>query len=817
MPNQRINTLNKLMLLVAISFLLGLLYLVNFEDKNIAEKAQTHIGLNVPYPFPETSAVTALNGTGDNFLVAYKELGLRNSAGRTHSLVIDIADSNHLMVATATGGIWSSENRGLTWSVIDDFAPSLTVQNLVQDVNQSSNYYYSSYETFAGTTNDIRPGIFKSTDNGKSFKIIKESSNSNWSRVQRVLVSPIYPNTIYAIGSSREFGVGPKLYRSKNGGDDFEIVYQSVNNQGFNEFHLLSNGHVMLIDGTEVFRSESGDSASFVSSSTGLDDAGTYSRLRLSHCASKPNVVYALAVGGTIKVGVFKSTDGGSNWTYTGVLNSGVQTSAIGVKPDDPDFVLGGSVGLNVTTDGGQTWNGYQAAGVDYWSVNYDPHNPDVVFVTYDGGVARFDLNPFKPNPWDALTKLDSLLKNTQIHAGDFFPTSNSVVVGMQDIGTRASMEDGSHRGISGNDGSYCYVHQQDSTIVYASYQNGRILKKENLHIPFPQPGYKSAYLIQGQMDSNGDRNIDEGALFINPFWVNYADGNQLYFPTKKRLWRSRDAGENWEPVSNTFSDRNYSMKIEGSFSTNPNVYWSVNDTLYVLPKAKTGTKDDVFKLKAPYWIKHIRLAPDNDSIVYIVVSTSQSEAIYKSSNLFSDSVHWTAISRNGFPESLSINCVEVNPKNQLQMVAGTNKGIYTTQNGGQSWTKELCFPNVRVKSSKIRLSDGKLFFYTYGRGAWSAEFPSSTSSIPKQDNSLKPRITIWPNPATDILHVGLSRLNTGADFEIYDISGKKIQIHSSIETNPASIAVSELKPGWYVLRYQNDGNVLGTAKFYKR
>jgi hypothetical protein len=43
---------------------------------------------------------------------------------------------------------------------------------------------------------------------------------------------------------------------------------------------------------------------------------------------------------------------------------------------------------------------------------------------------------------------------------------------------------------------------------------------------------------------------VDEGALFIQPFWMNNADGEQLYYPTKRRLWRSVNGGSSWQPIS---------------------------------------------------------------------------------------------------------------------------------------------------------------------------------------------------------------------------------------------------------------------------
>lgn len=781
------------------------------HKSGIKEDERSGFAENIPFPEPESFEVFSLNSSSANRLVNYEEHNFSNSAGRTTCMVIDKTDSNHILVGTATGGLWRSRNRGVSWALVDDHAPTLNVRNLIQDYQNPGTYYYSAYENFSGELNDYRPAIFKSTDTGKTFQILKENSSTDWSYVFQISIDPSQANTLYAIGRKAGFGATHNLYRSFDGGNNFEIVYQSTVSTSLNNIHLLSNGKVFVVDDGKVYSSASGDSGTYSLSHNGMDEAGTYRNLTLTSCLNSPNRMYALAVGGTIKVGVFKSTDAGKNWSYTGPLNSGVYTSAIGVKHDDPDFVLAGSVGLNVTTDGGETWQSYQAAGVDYWSVNYDLNNPDIAFVTYDGGVARFELNPFRPNPWDAVTRMDSLLRNTQIHSGDFYPNSNSVLVGMQDIGTAARMENGTRYGAWGNDGSYCYVHNQDTSTVYVSYQNGRIMKKENLHVPPLQPGYFQTQFIMGDLDSNGDRNIDEGAHFIHPFWVNRMDGEQLYFPTKKRLWRSLDGGDNWRPISENFGLKNYSMRIAGTNAENPILYVSVNDTLYITPDAKIAEIGDEFKVAAPSWIRSMKVSPQSDSVVYILANESLEPKIYQSSNLFEGNVEWTLISLSDLPEGLSVNCMEVDPENENQIVVGTSKGLYTTVNRGLTWEKELCFPNVNVKSCKLRPKDGRLFFFTYGRGAWSAEFPEtqSNSIFDLERESLK--LVLWPNPASDKLHIGTDELNPDSKIEIYNLKGDVVLSQKGATQNPVHISVSGLSSGWYSVRQSS-----GTGKVYQ-
>jgi len=53
-------------------------------------------------------------------------------------------------------------------------------------------------------------------------------------------------------------------------------------------------------------------------------------------------------------------------------------------------------------------------------------------------------------------------------------------------------------------------------------------------------------------------------------------------------------------------------------------------------------------------------------------------------------------------------------------MVA-TDFGLYITEDGGTTWTKETKIPNVCIYNIKMRASDRKLFIFTHGRGVWVA------------------------------------------------------------------------------------------------
>lgn len=130
-----------------------------------------------------------------------------------------------------------------------------------------------------------------------------------------------------------------------------------------------------------------------------FDDAPTGSVGDIAVSPSNPNIIYVgtgeglhrpdLAVGD----GMFKSIDGGENWTHIG-LNDVQQVSRVIVHPTNPDIVfvagLGHPYGANEmrgvfkSIDGGNTWDKvlYLDHNTGATQVEFDPNNPDVLFAS---------------------------------------------------------------------------------------------------------------------------------------------------------------------------------------------------------------------------------------------------------------------------------------------------------------------------------------------------------------------------------------------------------------------------------------------------
>jgi len=83
-----------------------------------------------------------------------------------------------------------------------------------------------------------------------------------------------------------------------------------------------------------------------------------------------------------------------------------------------------------------------------------------------------------------------------------------------------------------------------------------------------------------------------------------------------------------------------------------------------------------------------------------------------------------------------------------------------------------------------------------------------STAPIIKEEKIIE--LNIFPNPASNILHVSISNFHDGEEvlLEIYNLIGV-LAVRKSIQTNRglniSSVELSDFKKGWYIIRLSSD------------
>lgn len=258
------------------------------------------------------------------------------------------------------GGVWKTTNAGATWNnVSDGFFGVGSIGSIdVSNSNPAIVYVGTGSEGLRSNVS-IGRGVYKSSDAGKSWKFM---GLRDAGQIGSIAVNPVNPDIAFAAALGNPFGRNTErgVYRTTDGGASWTRVL-------------------------------------FVSDSTGAVDV----ELQPGH----PDVIYAAMwrgerkpwtiISGGREGGIYKSTDGGDNWTR---LSAGLPTGLVGkanvaVTPANPNrvYVLieaapGG--GLYRSDDAGMsfipvdtTTKGLITRPFYYTNITADPRNDDVVYV----------------------------------------------------------------------------------------------------------------------------------------------------------------------------------------------------------------------------------------------------------------------------------------------------------------------------------------------------------------------------------------------------------------------------------------------------
>ncbi|MCB0737036.1 MAG: T9SS type A sorting domain-containing protein, partial [Bacteroidetes bacterium] len=445
----------------------------------------------------------------------------------------------------------------------------------------------------------------------------------------------------------------------------------------------------------------------------------------------------------------------------------------------------------------------------DYHAFIFHPTNTDLYYACNDGGIFEYSVST------NRYIDRNYGFNATQYFAGGFAPDSFGVVGGTQDNGTHYQAYGNKNLDhVWGGDGAFCHINQQNPDLVYVSSQNGVLGKNTSATT---NPGGFN-YGVYYALSSAGA--IDDGVWFVNPFEMNYLNGDDLYFVSKRRVWYSTDAGEYWAPLTN-YKANFYSIGIPNE--KYPSMIYAggqslllyrIDDPINAQPGDEVSLRVNTPSGMTEGFIANIKVHPRINGIIYLAMSNyskSNEPRVWKVEDADTDNPTWVDISGD-LPKNLPCNWVEIDPyRPDSVFYAATDFGLYTTTNGGKNWIKESRLPNVIVSQIRMRNDDRRLFIYTHGRGIWFADLQKVEDYYASTERAVNEEFSVYPNPTTDVLSLNYESL-VGKPYSIISIAnGQEVAKGTVIN----GINVSQLAVGNYVLRITEEGK-LRTAKFVK-
>lgn len=754
--------------------------------------------------YARNNALAARSLKSGGILQNLQELGPGNVGGRTRAFCIDTRDSARYLAAGISGGIWESSNSGFSWSPVQDDAANLSVTGLAQDPFNPNHWVYCSGEPAGNSAGIPGAGIFESWDDAQSFQLIPGTGAAPFLYAWRIAFSPTDSGTFFVATATGG------LWRTQNQGQQFEQVF---GNSNVTDLEFLPSGTALIgVHSQGVYRSFSGNSGSFDLVSSGLP--ANFRRVELALAATDTTMYYAILenTNGDDVLGVYRTTDAGGSWNLRGnPSNFGIRfyfpwyCLALQVDPQNSSKLLVGSVTSGYSTDGGQTWDELPNSHADYHGFTFLPGQNNVFIAFNDGGLYRYT---FQQVNTAYVQSLNEGYRVTQFYAGTYWPSGQTYIGGTQDNGTHQGQAlTGGTKKLFGGDGGFAFKHQQINNVGYVSWQNGHLLRSDNIHEQFPDFNY-----ILNGLDADFDDNVDENTWFISPLEGNPLDGDQLFFVTRFRAWMSISRGSLWFPITAPIANL-YAIGVTNELY--PSIYFGGTSKFYRVLDAYGSVAGDEDNLSGTIpstmsgkFMSCIKASPVDTHTLFIGFSTFSTGPMIWKVTQANQSPIWTDITGD-LPSGLPVNSIEVSPWNEQILFAATDYGLYYTTDGGQHWFAENQIPMVSIHQLRMR-SDGTLFVFSHGRGVFSGQLEAPVSGMQAATAS----VHVWPNPARDVLRV--TGIPVGTAYEIRDAMGRTVQ-QGKMTDSKSGIVVSHLPVGRYLISWPSMPKSHAATSFIKK
>ena len=309
--------------------------------------------------------------------IAWQLAGPTNIGGRCTSLVCDPANPDHLWIGSAGGGVWKSSDAGQHWKTAWRARTPLQIGALAIDPSNAQTLYAGTGEANLSADSYAGDGIYRSVNGGRSWKPWAMSARGLPRRVGSIAVDPFDGRHVLVggvgfgrVSSDNDFG---GLYASADGGATWKREsFISTANYWCHKivFDPSTRGTVFATftgpgARSGIWRSTDGG-ANWTQLKTGLPAPERIGRTAIALAPSNTRIVYAICAdagpGNDDGVlGVFRSANGGNTWTNIagnhfageGQMSYG---NAIAVHPADPNHVICGGVDLHLSLNAGAGW-----------------------------------------------------------------------------------------------------------------------------------------------------------------------------------------------------------------------------------------------------------------------------------------------------------------------------------------------------------------------------------------------------------------------------------------------------------------------------
>lgn len=484
--------------------------------------------------------------------------------GRSVAVAGVIGDPRTYYFGGVGGGIWKTDDAGTQWrNVSDGFVATASVGALAV-APSDPNVVYAGMGEHAprGVTTSHGDGVYRSTDAGKTWTHLGLTETR---AISRVIVHPDDPDHVYVAAQGAPYGPSEErgIYRSYDGGQNWEQLLFVNETSGASELSMDPTNPRILYAGfwdhqRDPWQVRSGGPGSGLWKSTDGGDNWTpinnglpelMGKTAVSVSGANPDRVFAM-IEAEPDGGVFRSDDAGASWTRVndtrGLRSRPWFYIEIFADPVDENTVYVLNAPFWRSIDGGRTFQSIRVGHGDTHDLWINPDdNSNLILADDGGGEVTFNGG----QSWSTLNNQPTA-QFYRVNADNQYPywvyggqqDNSSVAIKSRDLD--GSIGPADFRPSAGCESAYLAFDPDNPRYQYGGCYLGQITERDEA------TGLSRNVQVRPGMPASVEpRNMKYRFNWNAPIVVSPFDASVIYHGSN-HLLRSNDRGNSWEEIS---------------------------------------------------------------------------------------------------------------------------------------------------------------------------------------------------------------------------------------------------------------------------
>ena len=742
------------------------------------------------------------------------------------------------------GGVWKTTDYGVSWdNLSDDFFETGSI-GAMRVVQSNPDVVYVGTGSDGLRSNVIAgKGVYKSTDAGKTWEHV---GLKNVGQIGAIEIHPDNPDVLFvaAIGQAFQPNEDRGLYKTEDGGRSWNkvlyhsdtvgavdvefapgnpnIVYASLWRAERKPWTIISGG----FQSGGIYKSTDGGKT-WNKKSNGLPK-GLIGKIDLAVTAADPQRLYAIVEAPKKEGGLYRSDDQGETFSQISdkkeLVNRPFYYTNLDANPKNADMLISNANSAMISQDAGKTWTKIKVPHGDNHDVWINPNDTSIWIQSNDGG-ANVTTNSGKT--WSSQYN-QSTAELYQIEVDDQYPYW--LYAGQQDNTTISvpSLPAYGHPG--GGKGFWMAVGGCETGPAVPKPGNPDIVYsdcKGRFGVYNKRTGQEKQYYVGAtNMYGHNPGNLKFRFQRVSPIHVSKHNPDVVYH-TSQYVHKTIDDGVNWEIISPDLTAFEADKQVvPGTPITRDVTGEEYYSTIYAIRESPlkegliwVGANDGpvhVTQNGGENWEKVtpdmpsggrvdcVEPSPHKEGKAYAAILRYQlgdwKPYIFKTED-FGKSWSLLTNGNNGIPADYPTRVVREDPEKEGVLYAGTEFGLFISQDDGQSWQPfQQNLPVTPITDIQVFRSD--LIVSTMGRGFWIMD---NVTSIHQMDATasasvylFKPKTTIryrynfrtlddekipeYPKPGILIDYYLKEIIDSEIKLEIIDANNQIISVFTSAE-----------------------------------